>query len=526
VNHDYDVAVIGYGPTGLVAASLLGGLGHRVLVVERWPTLYGLPRFTHIDGEVARIVQAACDDVDHALRDSGPTSNTFVNTAGQVLVHIPRSDLSASGFPEHLSIYQPDIESAIDDRIRRHGTVDVRQGWALTGLDQDGEGATLTLARWDAEAIAVDASDSHTVRVGWVVAADGAKSQVRSLLGVGRDDFGFNERWVNFDAEWRGAVPDRFHDVLQVCDPARGHMTMRIGERRQRFEFALNDGEDSAQMAQLDTAWALLGQHFGVGPDDVTVRRNLVYTFESRIAQQWRVGRVLLAGDAAHTMPPYLGQGACSGMRDAANLAWKLDLVLRGRSSQHLLDTYEFERRPHATALVHGSIALGRVANMRDPQEAAARDAAFLAGKIPRPPGMPTLTTGVLHSGPDGSVTPPVGGLTPQGTVRRDGRTRRLDDLVGFGFRLVTRVDVEPQLTDAQREFLAALGCRTVRLDVDTDDLDGVHSAYLDGLGADAYLARPDFVLFGAASGPELGALVDELQALLAWQPQTQPAAR
>jgi 3-(3-hydroxy-phenyl)propionate hydroxylase len=526
VHHDFDVAVIGYGPTGLVAASLLGQAGHRVLVVERWPSLYGLPRFTHIDGEVARIVQAASGDVDRALRDCSPTTSTFVNASGDVLVHIPVSEHGVSGFADHLSIYQPDIEAAIDDRIRSYGTVDVRQGRAVTGLEQDHDGVTLTLARWDADAIRVDSTESGTVRVGWVIAADGAKSDVRTLLGVGQDDFGFNERWVNFDAEWKGAAPDRFHDTVQVCDPARGRMTMRIGDRRQRFEFALNDGEDAVAMSSPDAAWGLLGDEFGVGPDEVTILRNIVYTFESRVAHQWKVGRVLLAGDAAHTMPPYLGQGACSGMRDATNLAWKLDLVLRGLSSDALLDSYECERRAHATALVHGSIALGRIANTRDPQEAAARDAAFLAGEVPPPPPMPTLTAGVLQTGPDGAVHPPVGGLTPQGVVRRSGVTGRLDDLVGHGFLLVTRVAPDSLLTSGQQEFLAVLGCSTVHLGVDTEDLEGVLGAFLDGLAADAYLARPDFVLFGASRAADLGALVDELAARLAWEHRTAPAVR
>jgi len=519
VHADIDVAVIGYGPTGLIAASLLGRLGHRVLVSERWPALYGLPRFTHIDGEIARIVQAA-GDIDLALRDSSSTTNTFVNATGDVLVHIPVSERGLSGFPEHLSIYQPDVEAAIDARIRSYGTVQLRQGWALTGLTQDDDASTLTLSRWDAAAATVDPTDTQTVRARWVIAADGAKSEVRALLGVDQDDHGFNERWVNFDTEWTGRVPARFHDTVQTCDPARGHMTMRIGDRRQRFEFALNPGEDATEMARPDTAWALLGDKYGVGPDDVTIIRKVVYTFESRIARQWRIARVLLAGDAAHTMPPYLGQGACSGVRDAANLAWKLDLVLRGRSAEDLLDSYEPERRPHATALVLGSIALGRVANTRDPQQAAARDAAFLAGNVPPPPAMPALTTGVLHSGPGGTVEAPIGGLTPQPVIRQGDRTGRLDDIVGFGFLLVTRTDVDAVLTSAQQQFLRDLDCRVIVLGVDTEDVDGGLGDYLDRLAADAYLARPDFVLYGAGAGAEIGELVDELAGQLAWQAQ------
>ncbi len=522
---EFDIAVIGYGPTGMVAASVLGRLGHRVVVVERWPDLYGLPRFTHIDGETARIVQASADG-DRALQDSLPTSNTFVTAAGDVLVHMPRAE-GVSGYAEHLTIHQPDIEAAIDERIRSLGTVQVRQGRALTGLTQDDDGVTLTLARWDADAVAVDETHTEVVRARWVVGADGARSAVRSLLGVERDDFGFNERWANVDAEWKHEVPERFVDVVQTCDPARGHMTMRIGQRRQRFEFALNDGEDPAEMATLDTAWALLGDTYDVGPDDVAILRKLVYTFESRVAQQWRVGRVLLAGDAAHTMPPYLGQGACSGMRDALNLAWKLDLVLRERASERLLDTYELERRPHATALVHGSIALGRIANTRDPQEAAARDAAFLAGKVPPPPPMPLLTGGVLHTGADGAVVPPVGGLTPQGTIRRAGRTGRLDDVVGFGFLLVTRADPAEHLTDSpatvpgrRRVFRPAprhRGRGRRRCPRGLPRPDSVPTPTSPGRTSSCSAPR---------AGQELGALVDELARSLSWQPQTAAASR
>lgn len=522
---DFDVAVIGYGPTGQVAASLLGQLGHRVVVCERWPALYGLPRFTHIDGEAARIIQGAAD-IDRALKDSAPTTGTFTNAAGQVLIFIPAPGRGLSGFGDHISIYQPDIESAIDERVRSCGTVDVRQGWTLTGLTQDSDGATLSLARWQRGASAAAGLATETVRARWVIAADGAKSRVRELLGVDQDDFGFDERWVNFDAEWRGDVPDRFHDTVQVCDPVRGHMTMRIGHKRQRFEFALLEGEDPAEMERLETAWSLLGQKYGVGPGDLAIIRNLVYTFEARVARQWKVGRVMLAGDAAHTMPPYLGQGGCSGMRDAANLAWKLDLVLRGLCSADLADTYEPERRPHATALVHGSIALGRIANTHNPQEAAARDAAFLSGHAPPAPGMPPLTAGVLHAGPDGGPVPPAGTLTPQGIVRRGDQTGRLDDLAGIGFLLVTRFDAHTVLTAAQRAFLGDLGVRIVHLGADTDDIDGVLTGYLQALKADAYLARPDFVLFGAAGADDLGALVDELRYRLSWKPARASAAR
>jgi 3-(3-hydroxy-phenyl)propionate hydroxylase len=506
----YDIAVIGYGPTGLVAASLLGRLGHRVVVCERWPGLYGLPRLTHIDDETARTVQAA-SDVDEALRDSSMCQYLWVNGKGETLVNIPADPEGPMGYPDHISMYQPDVESAIDKRLRGYGTVDVRQGWAVTGLDQDADGVTLRLCGWNTETSCADGPRDE-VRTRYVIAADGSRSGVRELLGVEGEDFGFNEQWVNVDTEWLRPQPPEFAYGTQYCDPARGHMTINIGTTRQRFEFALLPGETREEMTSPETAWRLLREYHDLGPDDVRITRQLVYGFEARVATRWRTGRVFLTGDAAHTMPPYLGQGACSGIRDATNLAWKLHLVLGGLAPDALLDTYESERRPHVTALTHAAIGLGKVANTHDTEAAAARDAAFFAGEVPPPPPFPPLSGGVLRQGTDA----PVGTLTPQGRIRlADGRTGRLDDLTGYGFTLVTAEDPAEALGPERLARLERLGCAVVALDT-VDDLDGRHREYLQLLGAVAYLARPDFVLFGtAADRTDLGALVDDLGAAL-----------
>jgi 3-(3-hydroxy-phenyl)propionate hydroxylase len=496
----YDIAVVGYGPTGLTVASLLGRLGHRVVVCERWPSLYGLPRLTHIDDETARTLQAAAD-IDEALRDSSPCEYLWVNGKGETLVRIPATADGPMGYPDHISMYQPDVESAIDKRVRGYGTVDVRQGREVTGLDQDADGVTLRLA------------GDEQVRARYVIAADGSRSAIRELIGVDRVDFGFNEQWINIDAEWLRPQPPEYAYGTQYCDPARGHMTINIGHARQRFEFALLPGETREGMADPAAAWRLLDDYHGLGPDDLRIVRRLVYGFEARIATRWRIGRVFLAGDAAHTMPPYLGQGACSGVRDATNLAWKLHLVLGGVAPEPLLDTYETERRPHVTALTHAAIGLGRVANTHDAAAAAARDAAFFAGKVPPPPPFPPLAGGVLRPG----TNPPAGTLTPQSRRVRlaDGRTGRLDDLTGYGFVLVAAEDPTTALGPERLALLGQVGCAVVALDT-VDDLDGRHAAYLRQFGAVAYLARPDFVLFGAATdAADLGRLVDDLAAAL-----------
>ncbi|KUM84054.1 MULTISPECIES: bifunctional 3-(3-hydroxy-phenyl)propionate/3-hydroxycinnamic acid hydroxylase MhpA [Streptomyces] len=507
----YDIAVVGYGPTGLTAASLLGRLGHSVVVVERWPALYGLPRLTHIDDETARTIQAA-GDADEALRDSSMCDYVWVNGKGETLVTIPAHPDGPMGYPSHISMYQPDVENAIDKRLRGYGTVDVRQGWAVTGLDQDDDGVTLSLGGWNADECRADGPHEQ-VRARYVIAADGSRSKVRELLGVQRQDFGFNELWMNVDTEWLRPQPPEFAHGTQYCDPARGHMTINIGTTRQRFEFALLPSETREEMTAPEAAWRLLGEHHGLGPDDLRITRQLVYGFEARIATRWRTGRVFLTGDAAHTMPPYLGQGACSGVRDATNLAWKLHLVLAGQAPDTLLDTYESERRPHVTALTHAAIGLGEVANTHDAEAAAARDAAFFAGEVPPPPPFPPLGEGVLRQG----AGAPAGTLTPQGRIRLpDGRTGRFDDLTGYGFTLVAAEDPTAALGPGRLARLESLGCAVVALDR-VDDLDGRHREYLQLLGAVAYLARPDFVLFGAATdSADLGRLVDDLDAALA----------
>lgn len=522
MNHDYDVAIVGYGPAGLVLASALGGRGHRVVVFERWPGLYGLPRLTHIDGETARIVQAV-GDVEHALRDAAPIpSYRYLNGDGELLIELDWRGRSC-GYPAHNSIYQPDIEEAIDRRVRAGGTVEVNQGWAVVGLDAHDDGVEVTARPWSQTRTGQwsHAVEERRVTARYLVGADGANSFVRAYLGIDRSDLGVDDRWLNIDTERLGPLPERFDRLTQFCDPVRGHMYMPIGRSRQRFELAVLPGEDAAAFEDPAFAWTWLRDTHGLGPADVGILRQVVYTFSARVAEAWRVGRVLLAGDAAHTTPPYMGQGACSGMRDGLTLGWKLDLVLRGLAGEELLDSYEAERRPHATAITQISVALGKVANTHDPVAAAARDRAFRDGTAPPPPPFPTLDAGVVHHGPDGTPSPLAGTLAPQGVVGTGATTGLFDDVVGGGFSLVAALDPTAALTPARREFLDALGARIATTAPGTagsvEDVEGTYGAYFRQHGVDAFLGRPDFHLFWAGRIADLGAAVDELRNRLAW---------
>jgi 3-(3-hydroxy-phenyl)propionate hydroxylase len=197
---------------------------------------------------------------------------------------------------------------------------------------------------------------------------------------------------------------------------------------RFRFEFMLLPGETEADLRREDVLAGLLAPW--VDPSAATVERSAVYTFHGLVAARWRDGRVFLAGDAAHQTPPFLGQGMCTGLRDAANLAWKLAAVLDGSADDTLLDTYQAEREPHARSVIDAAVDFGKLICLLDADEARARDDAFVAayhGDSPAPDFLPLLAPG-RAIGPDG------GGVSPQ--PRLDGQ--RLDDLVGHTFLLCT----------------------------------------------------------------------------------------
>lgn len=501
IHPEADVIIVGYGPTGLVLASLLGQRGHQVTVVERWSSLYGKPRLTHIDGETARLISVTADG-DHALRDAWTTPHyNWINGKGQLLLDVCVGNTRRMLWDDHISVHQPHIEEAIHERVAAMPNVRLLRGYIATALAQDADGVRLTCQPWRKEqASSVPAEGGLTLRARFLVGADGSKSFVRQSLGVERFDFGFNERWLCVDTEPLRPLPAKFDEnAIQVCDPKRGYMFMPIGRKRQRFEFALLPGERTEDMSSPEAAFQLLRQYHGIGPEDVSLMRHLVYTFECRLAKNWRVGRVFLAGDAAHTNPPYLGQGACSGMRDGANLAWKFDLVLRGAADDALLDTYERERVPHVRQLMLDARSLGLAANTSNPVKAAVRDLLFRFNLTPKPK-FPILTDGVLARGADGRPIQGAGTLPAQGRVAVDGRTMRFDEHAGFGFTLVSRREMLATLPGDLRAVLLRAGVREVVLGAQVQDVDGVYGRSLDALGADAMLIRPDFVLYGHAA--------------------------
>ena len=516
----YDVVQIGMGPCGLALGALVGQAGHSVAIVERHEQLFGLPRAGHIDHEIVRILQSlGCHGP--VMDDCYPTLEyVWVNADGETLLEFDWGAQGISGWHSDYMQYQPVLEASLASRLRTDPLVDVFCAWEAVDIREHDEFVELEIRRTEkvpGESRPVVTDETRTLRGRYVVGADGAGSFVRRWLGIYREDLGFNEQWLDVDARKKRELQFDF-DCGQRCDPRRPTTILPLGKRHRRWEWALLPGETAEQFERPEMAWQLLGE-LGVGPDDVEIVRQLVYTFEARIAHEWRRGRIFLLGDACHTMPPFMGQGMCSGMRDAKNLVWKLDLVLRGLAPAAILDTYQQERLPHVRDWTLISIEAGKVPCTTDPDAVRERDDRFRAGWRPPMPDFPKLTGGILALDEHGRAAAPAGELGLQALVLKGGKTDLFDDAFEAGARWqVISIAGDPRdaLNDDQLRFLDQLGAvfaHVGRSDGDAIDVEGRYASYFAERGIEAVINRPDFYVFGGAQSLGLlAALVDQLE--------------
>ena len=517
----FDVAIVGYGPVGQALAALLGRAGHRVVVFERFQEIYRLPRAVHLDHEIMRLLQSL-GLADALAREMVPVPDyQWFGADGQLLLRFDVDGLARSGWESDYMFFQPELEAAIDRHACVPAGVTVERGWVADGMEDSGDHVELTVHRVsdDAAGQLAMTGERRRVRARWVIGADGANSFVREASGITRRDLGFQERWLVVDAEPHdmGALA-HLPIASQWCDPARPTTIVQSGPRHRRWEFMLLPDEQPSDFEHPERVWSLLEPWYR--PQDGPLTRSTVYEFRSMVADRMRKGRVLIVGDAAHLTPPFLGQGLCSGLRDAANLAWKLDLVLRGLAPERLLDTIEAERQPQNEAVIRLAIELGKVLCQLDPQAAAERDEMLRAAGPPPPLELAPLTAGLLHQ-PIGEPDPLAGTLGVQGVVERAGREGRFDDVVGGGFQLIVAGgDPFEHLSDRQRTLLDTLEVTVASLDPAAPhgvrDCDGRLTAWLSEHNAHAVLVRPDFYVFGGAASPEaVPALLDDLRTQL-----------
>jgi 2-polyprenyl-6-methoxyphenol hydroxylase-like FAD-dependent oxidoreductase len=438
-----------------------------------------------------------------SISHRGPKYQWF-NAAWEELLAIDWSAESISGGSEVNFVHQPTLETAFSDAVSRLPNVHPYLGWEAVKVEQDEELCRLELSS--------QTGLTEHISARYIVGCDGANSMVRKKIGGTQQDRGFEADWLVIDVLLRDGVTIeqlKIPAAGQYCNPARPTTIVPAGVRNgkifRRWEFMRLPGESIAEMETEAKVWELLS--LWAGPDKVELVRSKVYTFRSLLAEKWRDQRLLLAGDAAHVMPPFMGQGMCSGIRDAWNLAWKLALILDGKSDDSLLDTYQVERMPHVSQIIDLSIYLGKVICIADPKEAEQRDVAFKTGAAPPPPAFPWLTDGLLRRTGQGAIQEGAGLLAPHVLVRSQSTIGRLDDLAGLGFMLVT-TGLSPFKTFGTKalQALRAVDMQYAPLGRQTgagylSDLDGRLQRFLDDRGWDAMIVRPDFYVYGGDFG-------------------------
>ena len=350
---DFEVVVAGHGPTGAIAASLLGDRNIRTLAIDRQRDVYDKPRAIAIDHEILRLL----DNLGVAERvlpyiAPFPASQHF-GARGQLIRRIDMvPEPYPLGYTPSMVFTQPPVEAALRTHAAAYDSVDVELGTELIGFDQSPDYVTLHLRN--------DKGATRSVTVDYLIACDGASSGTRQALDIAFEDLVFDEPWLVVDLQVDPAALGKLPETAaQFCDPSRPTSFIIGPGNHRRFEIMLLPGEDPREMEDPGQVWRLLAKW--ITPDDATLWRAASYRFHALVAREWRRGRVFLAGDAAHQQPPFIGQGMCQGIRDVGNLVWKLDRVLKGQSGAGLLDTYAEERSEHVRQLTTRIKAIGHV---------------------------------------------------------------------------------------------------------------------------------------------------------------------
>jgi 3-(3-hydroxy-phenyl)propionate hydroxylase len=497
------VVIVGAGPVGVTAATLLGQYGVDCLVLDRWDGVYPQPRAVHLDDEIYRVL-ARLGVAKQFAAVSRPTRGLqLIDRNHRVFAVFDRAgDHGRHGHPTANMFDQPELEHLLRTNLKDQSTVSVRGNVEVTDVAQDGRGR-----------VRVDFADRLTgehesVSATYVLGCDGANSVVRTAIGSTMQDLKFEQRWLVVDVA-SSVELDQWEGVHQVCDPERAATYMRIGDARYRWEFRLRAGETAADFESIGTLQPLLGPWVeGIPSDQLELVRVAEYTFRAQLADRWRDGNVFLLGDAAHLTPPFIGQGLCSGLRDSMNLSWKIAGVLSRDLPESVLDTYEVERKPHARSLIQ----LAKLVGVSMTQ--GGRVGGLLRRAVaPRLHWVPSLRDRLLDS-----ETPP---LSPSELVDRrrlrkslNGRLcpnapltnhSRYDDVTRGGFVLVTVVPLSPE----QRAVLADRGTEVLEAAPGS----ALYKWLADGKAA-AALVRPDFTVMRV--GRDVAALCEAAPRFLA----------
>ncbi|QKQ70655.1 bifunctional 3-(3-hydroxy-phenyl)propionate/3-hydroxycinnamic acid hydroxylase [Acinetobacter sp. 10FS3-1] len=432
-NYTTEVAILGAGPVGLTLANYLSKQGIQVTVVEQLDSLIDYPRAIGIDDESLRTIQSL-GLVDQVLPHTTPNhAMRFLTPKGRCFADI-QPLTREFGFSRRNAFIQPQVDRVLLEGLKQYKNTEVLFSRHLTDFSQNADGVTLNVQTKE--------GGTETIQAQYLIACDGGNSYVRRTLGVAFDGETAPNQWIVIDIE---NDPLATPHIYLCCDPVRPYVSAALPHGIRRFEFMVMPGETQEELSQPENIAKLLSKVLPT-TDGIEVIRQRVYTHNARIADKFRVDRILLAGDAAHIMPVWQGQGYNSGMRDAFNLAWKMALVIQGKAGPALLDSYQIERKDHAKAMIDLSVMAGHVLAPPKKWQGFVRDGIAYALNYIKPikqyllemrfKPMPKYHDGALI--PHNSKNSPVGKMFIQPQVRvGSGETVLLDEVIGNDFAII-----------------------------------------------------------------------------------------
>ena len=508
-----EVSIIGSGPVGLLLAILLGRQGKHVTIADRWPDIYDRPRAVTMDAEVARILATLGIDVDNDYAFENHKELYYWKNADlQDLQIVDWESLAPCGWHVTYWFNQPEFEARLTKIVETLPNVTLLRGWTAVKLHQNATGTRVTLHDTP--------TGNHTITLdaAFLVGADGANSFVRDSLGLKVIDKGYFFDWLILDM-----VPDADYRVSpaqwQLCDPKRPTTIVPGGPGRRRWEFMVLPDEDPVEVAKPEIAWKLLAP-WGLTADNAKLERSAVYRFQARWTEKWVKGRCMIAGDAAHLMPPFAGEGMCAGLRDAVALGWRIDAILSGTLPQDVLQSYETERIAHAQHYIQFSQDLGDIICITDEAAAASRDTRMIAELASRHFEPITGDLVKLGHGIWCADNTGAGELSPQGVVQYGEKIDRFDQAVGQGWIvLAIEQSTDELLTQKQLDKLASLSGSVVSVGASGCDVitkDDTYATWMAEIGAGLAIIRPDFYVAATAKTPKnLRARFDQIMSLL-----------
>ena len=483
---EFDVTIVGLGPAGGTLANLLAMHDFSILILDREKSFYPLPRAVHFDDEIMRVFQTigiTKEFLKHTIINKG---TKFVNSKDKVILDWPRpKKITDNGWYPSYRFHQPDLEKKLRKKLKNYKKVLIEQNSEVIKIQNSKNHVDITYLN-------INNHKEYLLRSKYVIGCDGANSITRKQMKTKMDNLGFTQKWAVVDLilkKKKNNLPDR---TIQYSNPKQPATYCRNVGRRRRWEFAIKKNHSDKKVLSENYIWNFLKPW--LNKSEAIIERKTIYTFESAIARKWRKGRVFIAGDAAHLMPPFMGQGMCAGIRDASNLAWKIANCIRNKFDEKLLNTYQSERSLNVKEYIETTMRMGEFVNAVESIQITDNIKSDNKGIKSMQSIKPKLGKGL------GSLKDKNRGKTfPQFKLNNN---KTLDDYFSKKGMLILSSKIKPK-NSTNYSLLEAKNLSNV-------------STYLKDINSKAILVRPDrYILASARSNKEVSLLFKKYSSIL-----------